>query len=88
MLVAPPEKAGVIGATLQTAMHSGTVIALSLQAGLMTVEQGGIENFRTVHASWYFELGWVGVWLIGFVVFYRPKRNSTLKESDLPAEQA
>lgn len=76
MIAAPPEKAGVVGATLQTSMHTSTVIALSIQAGLLTTQPGGIENYANIRASWYFELGWVVVWLIGFLVFYRPARNS------------
>ena len=71
MLVAPPEQAGVVGAVLQTSMQASTVIALSVQAGLLTVQPGGLENIANVRTSWYFQLGWLGVWLLGFVGLYR-----------------
>lgn len=75
MIAAPPDKAGVVGATLQTSMHTSTVVALSIQAGLLTVNDGGLENYANIKASWYFELGWVVVWMIGFLVLYRPGKT-------------
>lgn len=75
MLAAPPDRTGVVGAALQMSQQTSTVIALSIQAGLLTVEQGGLANFANVRASWYFELGWTVVWLIGFVAFYRPSKS-------------
>jgi hypothetical protein len=80
MLAAPPEQAGVVGAILQTSMQTSAVVAISIQAGLLTVEPGGVHNYVNVQASWYFELGWVLVWLIGFLALYRPSKN--LVESD------
>lgn len=76
MIAAPPEMAGVVGATLQTSMHTSTVVALSIQAGLLTTQPGGLENYANIRASWYFELGWVVVWMVGFVILYRPARNT------------
>jgi hypothetical protein len=63
--------AGVVGAALQTTMHTSTVVALSIQSGLLTTAPGGLENFTNFRASMYFELGWVLLWLVGFMVFYR-----------------
>jgi hypothetical protein len=76
MTAVPPSQAGVAGATLQSAYQVGAAVALSIQAGLMTVHEGGVENFANVQASWYFELGWTVCWLIVFLVFYRPARNA------------
>lgn len=75
MLAAPAGREGVLGATLQTSQQTSTVVALSVQAGLMTTHPGGVQNWKNVQTSWYFELGWTVLWLIGFVVFYRPSRN-------------
>jgi hypothetical protein len=55
MTAVPPSMAGVAGATLQTAYQIGSSIALAIQAGLLTVNQGGIHNSANVQASWYFE---------------------------------
>lgn len=82
MKAAPPDKAGVVGATLQTAMHTSTVIALSIQAGLLTTHPGGIHNHANIQASWYFELGWVVLWLIGFMVFYKSGKHAAVKEDE------
>ena len=70
-----PEMAGVAGAVLQVSCQVGNAIALSIQAGLLTVQEGWIYNFNNVRASWLFELGWGVVWLIMFMVFYRPVKE-------------
>lgn len=79
MLAAPPGREGVLGATLQTSQQTSTVLALSIQAGLWTTHEGGVHNWKNVQTSWYFELGWTILWLIGFVVFYRPSKNVQTK---------
>lgn len=71
MAACPAHMAGVVGAALQTAMHTSTVVALAIQAGLLTTAPGGLENLTNFRASMYFELGWVLLWLVGFMVFYR-----------------
>ncbi|CAK9779503.1 MFS general substrate transporter [Cutaneotrichosporon oleaginosum] len=74
MAACPAHMAGVVGGALQTAMHTSTVVALAIQAGLLTTAPGGLENFTNFRASMYFELGWVLLWLLGFMVFYRRVR--------------
>lgn len=71
MAACPGDKAGVVGAALQTAMHTSTVVALSIQAGLLTTKPGGLENYTNFKVTMYFEFGWVIVWLAGFMCFYR-----------------
>jgi hypothetical protein len=80
MQAAPAGREGVIGAILQTAMQTSGVIALSIQAGLFTINEGSIYNFTNIQASWYFELGWCILWLIGFIVFYRPQKSVKNKD--------
>ena len=70
----PPEQSGVAGATLQVAFQLGSAVALSVQAGLLTVNPGGISNFANVRTSFYFEIGWGILWLIGFLVWYKPTK--------------
>ncbi|OCF39351.1 hypothetical protein I317_06836 [Kwoniella heveanensis CBS 569] len=72
MLAAPPERTGIVGAILQMSMQTSSVVALSIQAGLISIHPDGIHDLRNVHASWYFEMGWTALWLVGFIVFYRP----------------
>lgn len=69
--------AGVVGGAMQTTMHTGTAISLSIQAGLLTVRPGGIEDINNVRISWYFEAGWCVVWTVGFLVWYRPVKAVT-----------
>ncbi|WRT64550.1 uncharacterized protein IL334_001482 [Kwoniella shivajii] len=76
MLAAPPERTGTVGAILQMSMQTSSVFALSIQAGLLTLHPGGLEDLRNVHASWYFEMGWTALWLVGFVIFYRPSKRA------------
>ena len=82
MTSVPPEMAGVAGAVLQVALQVGSAVALSIQAGLWTIKPNGIYNFKNVQISWYFELGWGIVWIIGFLVFYRPKKNAVNDEEE------
>jgi len=77
MTSVPPEMGGVAGAMLQTAFQVGSAVALSIQSGLLTVNPGSISNFENVQTSFYFEMGWGIVWLIGFVLLYRPKKTAT-----------
>ena len=60
---------------LQTSMQIGVNVALSVQAGLLTVQPGDIYNFANVRASWYFEMGWTVVWLLGIIWLYRPSKD-------------
>ncbi|WVQ81614.1 hypothetical protein IAT38_003738 [Cryptococcus sp. DSM 104549] len=77
MTSVPPEMAGVAGAVLQISVQLGNSLALAIQAGLLTVYPNGIHDFRNVQASWYLEMGWTAVWLVGFLVFYRdPKKEA------------
>ncbi|KAM0749875.1 MFS general substrate transporter [Meredithblackwellia eburnea MCA 4105] len=87
MLAAPPERTGVIGAALQTAWQTSTVVALSIQAGLLTVYPGGISNVTNVRTSWYFELGWTLVWLVGFIALYKPLKQIEDIEEAFPVEK-
>ena len=77
MTSVPPEMGGVAGATLQTALQAGSAVALSIQSGLLTVNPGSISNFENVQTSFYFELGWGILWLIGFLLLYRPEKTAT-----------
>lgn len=72
----PPEMAGVASALLQIAFQAGSTIALAIQAGLLTVYPGSIGNWDNVKVSFWFEVGWAGVWCVGFLVWYRPGKRA------------
>ncbi|ORY29676.1 major facilitator superfamily domain-containing protein [Naematelia encephala] len=76
MTSVPAEVSGMVGAVLQVAFQVGAAVSLSIQAGLLTINPGSISNFKNTQASWYFELGWGILWIIGFLVFYRPSKNA------------
>ena len=65
---------GLVGAVYQTGLQTSSVIALSIQAGLLTTFEGGIQNLKNLRASFYFELGWTVLWLIGFTLLYRSSK--------------
>ena len=71
MKTAPANQAGVVGALLQASVQTGSIIGLTVQAGLETIHPGLLTDFRNVAASFYFMIGWAGLGLIGFWVFYR-----------------
>ncbi|WVO21375.1 uncharacterized protein IAS62_002683 [Cryptococcus decagattii] len=76
MCAVPANVGGVAGATLQVAYQVGAAVSFAVQAGLFTVNEGGISNFDNIRASLYFEIGFIALWLIGFLVFYRPPKNT------------
>ncbi|WWD01633.1 hypothetical protein V866_008578 [Kwoniella sp. B9012] len=67
----PPSIAGIAGGLLQVSFQAGSALALGIQAGLLTVHPGSLGNFKNVQASFYFEMGWLGLGLIVFLVGYR-----------------
>jgi MFS family permease len=75
MTSVPSEMSGVAGAVLQVSLQVGSAVGLAIQAGLLTVNEGGLENPANIHASFYFQLGWAALWLIGFIVLYRRPKN-------------
>ena len=78
----PPEVSGTTGALSQVAFQVGSAVALSIQAGLFTVNPGSISNNLNVQTSFYFQIGWDIVWLTGFLVFYRPKMDAVSSAQD------
>jgi MFS family permease len=80
MTSVPPEMAGVAGAVLQVSLQVGSAIALSVQAGLLTIEPDNLYNWRNIQYSFYFEIGWGILWLIGFVLFYRATKTETKQD--------
>ena len=71
MTAVPPDQAGVAGALLQSLMQLGSATGISVQDGLFTVHPGSVDNFANVQISWWFGVGWVGVFAVIFAVFYR-----------------
>ncbi|KAK6909670.1 hypothetical protein I203_103691 [Kwoniella mangroviensis CBS 8507] len=53
----PSSEAGVAGAITQTAMQVGSIIGLSVQAGLLTVFPDAYHDIRNTRISWYFVVG-------------------------------
>ena len=73
MTSVPPETSGVAGAMLQVCLQVGAVLGLSIQAGLLTIKPGNIENEYNVQASFWFEFGWCILNAILVLVLYRNK---------------
>ncbi|GMK56273.1 hypothetical protein CspeluHIS016_0301130 [Cutaneotrichosporon spelunceum] len=71
-----PSVAGVAGALLQVSFQIGSSVSFGAQAGLLTVYEGGLANYRNIHASFYFELACMAIALLAFIVFYRQPKAS------------
>ncbi|KNX49765.2 hypothetical protein CNBG_9640 [Cryptococcus deuterogattii R265] len=74
MTSVPSEIAGVAGSVLQVSLQVGSAVALSVQAGLLTIHPGSIYNLANVQASYYFQMGVTALLLIVFIVFYKPSK--------------
>jgi hypothetical protein len=57
------------------AMQLSTAVAMSIQAGIFSINPGGVRNMSNVRASFYVEMGWTILWLVGFIIFYRPDKR-------------
>lgn len=86
MTSVPAEMSGVVGAVLQVGLQLGATIGFAVQAGLLTVNEGGLTNPENLRASFYFQLGWGALWFIMFLVFYRSPKAETSSKTDA-AEQ-
>ncbi|ORX38296.1 major facilitator superfamily domain-containing protein [Kockovaella imperatae] len=78
----PAETSGVAGAMLQVAFQVGSAVSLSVQSGLFTINPGSIANYKNVQASFYWQIGFGFLWLVMFLVFYRPSKNVTSSDQD------
>ncbi|ODO09487.1 hypothetical protein I350_03087 [Cryptococcus amylolentus CBS 6273] len=79
MISAPPDMSGVAGALFQVSLQLGTVIGLSVQAGLLTLHPGGMTNFTNVQASFWFVLGWLLLNALICAVFYRQGKKEDVE---------
>ena len=71
MTSVPVTMSGVAGALLQVSLQLGAVISLSVQAGLLTIHPGNVENWSNVQASFWWEFGWLLVNMLAIVIFFR-----------------
>lgn len=80
MTAVPPDQAGVAGALLQSLMQLGSAAGISIQDGLFTVHPGSVDNFANVQISWWFGVGWVGLFAIIFAACYRQPKVADSSE--------
>ncbi|WWC67475.1 uncharacterized protein I206_101383 [Kwoniella pini CBS 10737] len=72
MTSVPPAMSGVAGAMLQVSLQVGAVLGLSVQAGLLTLNEGSFTNYSNVQASFWFQFGWSLLNMLLIVIFFRP----------------
>ncbi|OCF76458.1 efflux protein EncT [Kwoniella mangroviensis CBS 8886] len=72
MTSVPPAMSGVAGAMLQVSLQVGAVLGLSVQAGLLTLNEGSFVNYANVQASFWFQFGWSVFNMLIIVFFFRP----------------
>lgn len=87
MVSVPPEMSAVAGATLQVAFQMGAAIGFAVQAGLLSVNPGGLANRENVQASFYFQMGWNALWLVVFLAFYRTPKLPNRPDIEQPEEE-
>ncbi|ORX35382.1 major facilitator superfamily domain-containing protein [Kockovaella imperatae] len=88
MMTAPPDLTGAVGAVYSMSTQLSVVVALSIQAGMWSVHPGGIHDRSNIRLSFYVELGWLVLWFIGFVIFYRPGKSWDSDEDTAEIESA
>ncbi|WWC73342.1 uncharacterized protein I206_107309 [Kwoniella pini CBS 10737] len=83
MTSAPASMSGVAGALLQVALQLGVVIGLSVQAGLLTLYEGNVKNFKNVQASFWFEFGWLIFNAIMIIFLFRNEKQGNDEEEEV-----
>ncbi|KIR79250.1 efflux protein EncT [Cryptococcus gattii EJB2] len=82
MTSVPPEISGVAGAMLQVALQVGAAISLTVQAGLLTLNPGGMTNYANVQASLWFQFGWLLLNALMIIVLFRRSKMPKLSEEE------
>ncbi|WWC91459.1 uncharacterized protein L201_006405 [Kwoniella dendrophila CBS 6074] len=80
MTSAPSHMSGVAGALLQVSLQIGSVVGLSIQAGLLTLYPDNMKNFKNVQASFWFEFGWLIFNAILILLLFRRKKTTIKAE--------
>jgi len=88
MTSVPSQMAGVAGAVLQVALQYGATIGLSVQAGLLTINDGAYTNFANVRASFWFQFGWIMFNLIVFLIFFRSSKVGAANDRDQQTDES
>jgi hypothetical protein len=73
---------------LQVSLQVGAVLALSVQAGLLTRKPGLIANYENVQASFWFQFGWCIFNFLVFLAFFRPGEAAPGSEAAQAAAKA
>lgn len=82
MTSVPPEISGVAGAMLQVSLQVGAAISLTVQAGLLTLNPGGMTNYANVQASLWFQFGWLVVNALIIIIFFRQSKMPKTSEEE------
>lgn len=53
----------------------GSVIGLSVQAGLYSRVDNNLADWRGTQYGYYFDIAWLAVSLLAFIIFYRPQAS-------------
>jgi hypothetical protein len=56
-------------------LRSGSVIGLSVQAGLYSRVNNDLSDWRGTQYGYYFNVAWLAVSLLAFIIFYRPEAS-------------
>ncbi|ODO11579.1 hypothetical protein I350_00360 [Cryptococcus amylolentus CBS 6273] len=72
----PHQMAGTASAIVQVALQIGCAIAIAIQASFLTIHPGGLEDFRNLQISYYFQMGWIVLCIAMLVVMYRRPKPS------------
>lgn len=83
----PPSASGVAGGLLQIFLQIGSVIGLSVSAGLFSRVNNDFSNWDGVRYFSYFDIAWVGFTMIVFAIFYRPAKVSHPVSKSLKDEE-
>ncbi|WWC69658.1 uncharacterized protein I206_103601 [Kwoniella pini CBS 10737] len=83
MTSVPPSMSGTAGGLLQVFFQVGGSLALGIQAGMITINPGSFGNYKNIQASFYFEIGWLALGLLVFLVAYR-RPKSAVSDDEAP----
>ncbi|ORX39450.1 major facilitator superfamily domain-containing protein [Kockovaella imperatae] len=75
MTSVPPAMAGTAGALFQLATQLGVVTGYSIQDALLSIHDGGVENWSNVQIAFWFQFGWGVFCCVLLAIFFKsPKK--------------
>ncbi len=79
----PADRSGVAGALVQSSVQIGSIISLSVQAGLYSKVDNNLADWRGTQYGFYYCIAWLGLTALAVTLFFRqPPRQEVANNAN------